>query len=76
MLATIEFKGDVTYVGVLEVVISKPRYWQKLGPVILLSILKDTKVNFYYAILTFCLPVRLKVKCDRESSLDTKEVIK
>ena len=42
---------------------------------IFLPIYKSTKVYLHYIVLLFRLPICLRVKCDGESLLDTKEVI-
>ena len=42
----------------------------------LLPIHKDTKVSFYCIVLPFCLSIYLRMKCNRESLLDDKEITK
>ena len=74
MVATIKLEKSVTYAGVLEIVIGKLRHWLEPCLVVMLPIYKGIKVSFYCAILSFCFPVRLKVKCGRKLSLYAKEV--
>lgn len=56
------------------VVISKFHYGQELCPVIQLRIHKNTKIYFYYTILSFSLPICLRMKCGRKLSFDVKKV--
>lgn len=47
---------------------------QELDLIVLLKDNKDLKLNFYYAILIFCLNIGLKVKRCENPSLDTKKI--
>ena len=74
MVLIIELERCVTVPSVFGVVVGKFRNWLELCPVVLLPIYEDTKVCFSYIYLSFRLPVCLRVKCDRESFLDAKEI--
>lgn len=48
--------------AILSVVISKLDYRQELGLIVLFSIDKNLQIDYYCAILTFCLYISLRVK--------------
>ena len=64
----------MTLAGVFKIVIGKLRHWEEPYPIILLLINKSIKIYFYYAVLSFCLYICLKVEYAGESSFDDKEV--
>ena len=76
MVVIVQFEKHMSGVCIFSIVISELYHWLDLGPVVLLLIHKDTKVNFYCAILLFCLLVRLRVKRGGKSALYAKKVTK
>ena len=60
--------------SILGIVVGKLCYRKKPCPIILLEVDKDLKIDFYFAILPFGLTVRLLIKSNKESPLDTKEI--
>ena len=64
----------VTGASILSIVISKLRHWWKPGLVIVLKVDESSKVSLYCTVLSFCLPVCLKMGRDRELSLNVKEI--
>ena len=60
--------------GVFDVVVGKLCHRKKPYPIILLKVDKSSEVGFYYTILPFGLPVRLRVESGGESLLDAKEI--
>ena len=60
----------MTGAGVFGIVVGKLRYKKEPCPIILLEVDKDLKVDFYFTILPFSLPVYLVVESGGESSLD------
>ena len=74
IVATIKLQRYVTHTGVFEIVVSKLHHWEETCLVILFLIHKNTKINFHDAVLLFCLIVCLRVKRNRESSLNVKKI--
>ncbi len=62
VVATIELEQVVTDAGILGIVIGKFRYWQQLGPIILLLIDKCFEVFFYCTVLSLGLAICLRVE--------------
>lgn len=75
-ITTIELERHVTKVCIFDIIIYKLDYGQKLGPIILLKIEKNSKIDFYCTILVLCLPISLWIKHGKEPLLDVKEIIK
>ena len=68
--AAVQLKRGMAGAGVLCIIISEFRHWEKLSLVVLLIVDKSLEKGLYCTILPFCLPVSLGVKGGRESALD------
>ena len=75
MVITVQLERRITGTCIFSIVISKLRYWKKPDPDILLKIDKSSKLYLYYVVLSFCLPVCLRVKRGGESFFDAKKVV-
>ena len=76
MKAAINLKRSVADISIFCIIIGEFRYWEKSSPVVLFIDNKNPEIGFHSTILTFCLTVRLGVKCIKEISLNTQKVIK
>ena len=72
MISVIELKKYETNISIFGIVIGKLRYEKEPYPIILLKVDKDSEVSFYYTILLFGLPVRLRLKIVKWSTYDRK----
>ena len=59
MISTVKLKKYIAGVSIFGIIISKLCYRKKLYLVILFEINKDSKVSFYYTILSFDLIICL-----------------
>ena len=75
MISAIELKKYITSAGIFDIIIGKLRHGKKLCPIILLKVIKDLKICFYCAILSFDQIVRLEMESGGESPLNAKEII-
>lgn len=62
ILATIKLKKQLADICIFDVIIYKLNHWEEANSIILLWINKNSKINFYYTILTFDLVINLRVQ--------------
>ena len=74
LVAAVQLKRSVAGTSILRVVVCKLRHRQEPCLVILLPIHEGMEVCFHHAVLSFHLPVCLRVERGGEPSLDAKEV--
>lgn len=73
VIAAIQLKKYMVSVCIPGIIISKLNNKPKLFSVILYPIDKEPKIYFYYIVLSFSLPINLRVKSYRKLLLDVKE---
>ena len=73
MVAKVQLERRVTSASIFGIIISELRHQKKPGLVILFKVNKGSKICLYCAVLSFHLPVCLRVKCSGESFFDFKE---
>lgn len=76
VVVTIQLERCVASICFLCIIISKSCYWQTLYLVIFFKIDKNSKVDFYHAILPLFLAVSLRVEDNRKLPLDSEEIKK
>ena len=64
MIFAVKLKRYIANASILDIIVGKLYYRQKLYPVILLEDNKNSKVSFYYAILFLDLAICLRIKSD------------
>ncbi len=60
---------------IFDIVIGKLNYWEELSPIILFIIDKSSKVDLQNILLSLSLTISLRIECNKELLLDSKEVI-
>lgn len=70
-----ELKKCIDSACIFDFVVYKLGYWQQFYLVILFEVDKSSTISLYYAILTFCLIVSLKVKYREKLLLDIEKKI-
>ena len=75
MISTVELKKYIASASIFCIIIGEFCHKKKLYLVILFEINKGSKVSFHCNILPFGLTIRLWVKGDRKSPLNTKEIV-
>lgn len=76
MVVIIELKKCVIGANILETIVSNSAINKSYTQSFCFQLIKVQRyASIHHVILSFCLPVCLRVECGEESSLDTKEVI-
>lgn len=63
----------MVYTYIFNIMICKCGHWQKFSLAILFKINKSLQISLYHGIFTFCLPISLKINCDKKPLFDTKK---
>ena len=74
IIFAVELERYMAGTSISSIIISKLCHEKKLCPIILLKVVKNLEVSFYYTILSFGLAVCLWIENGREFLPDIKEI--
>lgn len=76
LVSIVKLKRHITNVCVFSIIIYNFNHWQWFCLIVLFKVNKNSKIDFYYAILSLILIISLSIKCSKKPLFDVYKIAK